>query len=186
MNATDRPMNATDRLLEAHRHHVLEKLTPSEDMQNRAIARHYLRVFTLARDLQAMIHLRDQIPPDGSLKKSDEMIEALASQIREAHLADFGLPLEWVDRSEAPEFEQAWLGEFVRSEPEAIKKRFLEAGWRVASRSLNLMFGDEMVAPGSPPNSKEKDLTIIRIGDLERLPEPQREEEIQRLLKPKN
>lgn len=60
--------------------------------QAEAIARHYLSVVGLARDLMDVVKLRRY---GGDNEQADAIIAMLVAQLKRAHRSDLGIELEW-------------------------------------------------------------------------------------------
>ena len=66
-------------------------LAQDERYQEERIAKHYVAFAHLAMQLSKLIEARDQNQSEGL----DKTIKYLTSKIREGHLMEFGIELEW-------------------------------------------------------------------------------------------
>ena len=97
----DYPGYAIDRA--AMRHSELRRYP---EIQPDVIARHYLSLIAVAQNLNYVLKCRSYRVPDVSdpadVQTVDDLIARFVQQIKDAHLRDFGLPLEWPQSSTPP------------------------------------------------------------------------------------
>ena len=72
-------------------------LTDHPEFQAGAIAAHYLRCIRLAELLLKLTELRNEINPATRPKATEDIIEQVVRQIKEAHASDLGIELTWED-----------------------------------------------------------------------------------------
>jgi hypothetical protein len=68
------------------------RLARYPELQAEALAHHYTRVASLAILLEELTKIRRLDGPD---KDTDKVIGFIMEDIKEAHLKDLGIPLEW-------------------------------------------------------------------------------------------
>lgn len=69
-----------------------DRLARNPELQAEAIVHHYTRMAALSMSLLELVKIRRVY---GSGIMTDATIEFLSADIREAHLKDLGIPLEW-------------------------------------------------------------------------------------------
>lgn len=75
-------------------------------LQPQQIAEHYLKLATVAMELKILC----RFPDSGEL---DKVKKHLVDTIKETHLSDFGIPLEW-DTPDTSSIEHVWRDDGVR------------------------------------------------------------------------
>lgn len=72
-----------------------DRLARNPEQQAEAVAHHYTRLAALSMNLLELVNIRRQYPLRYGGELTDKAIETLMEAIREAHLKDLGIPLEW-------------------------------------------------------------------------------------------
>lgn len=77
-----------------------DQLSHYPEIQPDVIARHYLSLAAVAQHLAEMVKAKSYLyAPEAekspAAKATDETIALFVRQIKDAHLRDFGIPLEW-------------------------------------------------------------------------------------------
>ena len=70
-------------------------LARNPEAQAEAIAHHYTRLAALSVNLLELVKIRRQYPLRYGGELTDGTIKMIMEDIREAHLKDLGIPLEW-------------------------------------------------------------------------------------------
>jgi hypothetical protein len=83
--------NRTDRFKKLKHEYTRSMLSKSESSQEERIANHYAAIAASGVELYKLVMLRE-LQPSNEL---NEVIKHIADKIREAHLEDFGIELDW-------------------------------------------------------------------------------------------
>ena len=88
---TEHAVTAMNRFEQARQRHQFEMLSRSVELQEEAIVNHYVAFANLAMQLRTLVNQRKLIRSE----ESDDLIRFLVGKIKQGHLMEFGIQLEW-------------------------------------------------------------------------------------------